>query len=115
MPYIKDELRSDLDIKINELASEILSQTKIDQDVPGLLNYCITRLILKLIVSRFGKLRYWIIPTIRGVLADVSDEFYRRLASPYEDLCITKNGDVDLYKEFSQEIADEHKQIKEKL
>ena len=31
------------------------------------------------------------------MLECVKQEFYRRLASPYEDECISKNGDIDVY------------------
>lgn len=39
-----------------------------------------------------------------GVFSNVSSEFYRRLASPYEDKQIKINGDVDLYVEFLKDI-----------
>lgn len=49
-------------------------------------------------------MRYWIIATVTGVFKNIADEFYRRLGVPYEDKQIAKNGDVDLYEEFSRDI-----------
>lgn len=34
----------------------------------------------------------------------MADEFYRRIGIPYENKQIVKNNDVDLYKEFNDEI-----------
>jgi hypothetical protein len=55
---------------------------------------------LKIIRLRFGRLRYWLIALITGTFKNISDEFYRRLAAPYEEQQIAVNGDVDLYAEF---------------
>jgi hypothetical protein len=32
--------------------------------------------------------------TVRGVLGSITDEFYRRVVAPYEDVKIKENGDV---------------------
>ena len=107
MPYISPKDRKQLDPFIDDLAEKIVEESKkydYDAAFAGLLNYSCTRLALKVIKIHFGKIRYWIIATVTGVFKDVSDEFYRRLGSPYEDKQIEKSGDVDLYKEFSEEI-----------
>lgn len=104
MPYIPQRDREKLDQLIDQLAEQIVNQSKEQADeaaFAGLLNYSLTRLALKVIKLRFGKIRYWIIATTVGVFQNVADEFYRRLAAPYEDKQIEKNGDVDLYEEFS--------------
>lgn len=88
MPYITQGQRNNLDIEIEELSNKI-KQYSISQ-WPGILNYCITRLILKTIPEK----RYYAIAAICGVLKNVSDEFYRRFAGPYEDEQIILNGDV---------------------
>ena len=41
---------------------------------------------------------------VSGVLKNIADEFYERIAVPYEKKQIIKNGDVDLYKEYVEEI-----------
>lgn len=98
MPYIKQELRDDLDNAIARLEYEInkLSLTKEGQDsVDGMLNYCITNL-LDVYELKF-KPRYKNINSAIGVLECVKLELYRRLAGPYEDKAISKNGDIPMY------------------
>ena len=93
MPYIPADLRPDLDQHISALAEAINARAaEIDGDAAyaGLLNYACTRLALETLPAR----RYWAIATTTGVLANVADEFYRRLATPYEDEQIARNGDV---------------------
>lgn len=107
MPYIVPKDREKLDPLIDELAQRIVEEAKgydYDGAFAGLLNYTCTRLALKVIRLQFGKMRYWIIAILTGTFKNISDEFYRRLGIPYEDKQITKNGDVDLYKEISSEI-----------
>jgi hypothetical protein len=107
MPYIPPQHRQELDPLIDQLASRIVQEAaKIDQEAAfaGLLNYACTRLALKIIRLRFGRLRYWLIALITGTFKNIADEFYRRLAAPYEDRQIEVNGDVDLYAEFLDEI-----------
>lgn len=107
MPYIQPKLRSNLDAKIDALASAIVDSV-IDHNnetaYAGVLNYCITRLVMQVINKNFVALRYGIIATVTGVLKNVSDEFYRRVAVPYEDAQIVKNGDVDVYADFNRDI-----------
>ena len=107
MPYIKKEDRASLDPLINSLAEEIVAKSKEagnDGAYAGLLNYTCTRLALKIIKLQFGKVRYWIIATTTGTFHNIADEFYRRLATPYENVQIKKNGDVDLYEEFDKDL-----------
>ncbi len=47
---------------------------------------------------------YWLIAILSGTFKNISDEFYRRLAVPYEDRQIAKSGDVDLYAAYLAEI-----------
>ena len=97
MPYILTEQRPVLDQHIENLAKAICSQVKESTDIAGLLNYCITRIILISLRNRFGKLRYWMSPIVRGTLQDVGDEFYWRKMRKYEDQKIAENGDVPEY------------------
>ena len=103
MPYIPPRHREHLDPLIDQLADQIVRQADtLDQEAAfaGLLNYACTRLALKIIRLRFGRLRYWLIALISGTFKNISDEFYRRLAAPYEDRQMEIHGDVDLYAEF---------------
>ena len=44
-----------------------------------------------------GKPNYAKLAIITGVLENIKQEFYRRVASPYEDLKAKQNGDVEEY------------------
>jgi hypothetical protein len=100
MPYINQDIRAKLDDTIDFLALKIVEESKSDTDFGGILNYSVSRLVAKILISKFDRLRYWHSPMIRGVLMDVADEFYRRIMIPYEDKQIDVNGDVDLFKEL---------------
>lgn len=107
MPYISPASRKGLDPLIDSLALEIASQAKKDGDdkaLAGLLNYSCTRLALKSVKLGVGAFHYWVIALVTGVFRNIADEFYRRLAGPYEDKQILKNGDVDAYQESIEEI-----------
>jgi len=94
MPYIKKKYKPAIDEKIGELVDVIKAAASQEGDYntafPGFLNYTCTRLALKLIPAR----RYWAIAMVSGVFSNIADEFYRRLAAPYENEQIAKNGDV---------------------
>ncbi len=94
MPYISERQKLNLDRSINNLVQSIDLQIDKDTDVGGILNYTITTLIVRLIKYRYCKVRYWMINMVSGTLSDVSSEFYRRVASKYEDQKIQENGDV---------------------
>jgi hypothetical protein len=107
MPYIDPKDRKNFDPLIDQLAEKIVStakEYKYDGAFAGLLNYTCTRLAAKIIRSQFGKIRYWLVAIVVGTFKNVADEFYRRIASPYEEKQTKKNGDVDVYEEFSKEI-----------
>ncbi len=60
----------------------------------GELNFLITELILDYYKENGG--RYQQINDVVGALEGAKLEFYRRLAAPYEDGAISRNGDVYL-------------------
>lgn len=88
MPYIKQDQRDGLDYRIDLLAGLITSD--------GQLNYVISRLVAR----RFGAIgwSYDLIARAVGALECVKLEFYRRLAAPYEEQAISRNGDIREYK-----------------
>lgn len=96
MPYIKQTLRDKLDHDIDELCSNVFIDYK-DDEIEGIANYVISRYLNSLFNKKYG-LRYFTINRMVGVLECVKLELYRRLASPYEDNCINKNGDIIEYK-----------------
>jgi hypothetical protein len=110
MPYIAQNHRQQLDPLIDKLARQIVHEANLleyDAAFAGLLNYTCTRLALKVVRHRFGAMRYWIIAILTGVFKNIADEFYRRIARPYENRQIEKSGDVDLFQEYDLEIGKE--------
>jgi len=93
MPYLPPSLKERLDPHIERLAVEITAigtEEPGDAAFAGSLNYACTRLAIKTMPER----RYWAIATVVGVLKNVADEFYRRVAVPYEEERRTQHGDV---------------------
>jgi hypothetical protein len=84
MPYITQEKRAELEHVIGQLEEYNLDC--------GEMNYIVTRLCNSF-VRRLGK-RYSVINEVIGVLECAKQEFYRRVASPYEDEKRETNGDV---------------------
>lgn len=95
MPYIAEERRSDLDPHISEVISTLHKLGWSEGD----LNYTISRLVGAAFEQ---EPRYHTIARVTGVLKNVADEFYRRIATPYENSAVEKNGDVG---EFARIIA----------
>jgi hypothetical protein len=87
VPYIKQSQRELLD---GILHDDDFGRRPCDA---GELNYVITRLCLQY-VDNTGGVRYGKLAEVTGVLENVKQEFYRRLAAPYEDAKIAENGDV---------------------
>jgi hypothetical protein len=78
MPYIKKSRREELIDSVCE--------------TPGELNYKLTTTIID--YMNFKGLNYQTINDIVGALEGCKLEFYRRVASPYENKKIEENGDV---------------------
>jgi hypothetical protein len=104
MPYIAREHRPKLDSLIEALADAVAAVAKETANdkgdataYAGLLNYTLTRVTMLVVAQCCGPIRYATIATVSGVLKNVNDEFYRRVAAPYEDKQIAKNGDVPEY------------------
>lgn len=101
MPYITEGSRQKFDPLIDRLSEEIVAETAEDQlAFAGFLNYVCTRTILKVVKLRFGKMRYWVLAIITGVLINIILEIYRRVGIPYEEDKIKESGDVDMFKEL---------------
>jgi hypothetical protein len=87
MPYIKMEDRPKYDKLINEIISTLKNSPV--ENIDGELNYIVTK-----IIKEAYPLRYFHINRAIGVLECIKQEFYRRVAAPYEDTKIEQNGDV---------------------
>jgi len=91
MPYVKQEDRDVLDPPIHLLAKTLNANYATGRALAGPLNYAITRLILDTLPQTTTYSR---LALITGVLENVKQELYRRVASPYEDSKAQENGDV---------------------
>lgn len=100
MPYIDQDERLQLDQGIDNLVSLIKNVRSNTLENPhdiknhlGRINYCFSRIASNLM----GDISYSKIAMITGVLENIKQEFYRRLAAPYEDQKIIANGDISEY------------------
>ena len=84
MPYIDPKDRAAIDPVIESVLNTNLSS--------GELNYVITRLCQQYLANH--KPNYSTMNNIIGVLECAKQEFYRRIAAPYENEKIKLNGDV---------------------
>ena len=104
MPYIDQKRRDTLDNQIKNLKEALCAGDPNPEqllEIAGDINYCVTRLVSGLL----GIPSYKKIAIITGVLQNINQELYRRLATPYEDEKIESNGDVPEYERF-QEITE---------
>lgn len=101
MPYIRRDLRTSLDPILQVLIVEIETLAPKESStnpavflsfVCGILNYIITRLLLS--VMKLTKESYAYHNMVLGVLTGVTQEWYRRKVSIYEDGAIERNGDL---------------------
>lgn len=102
MPYISEEERKELDEAIYHMV-ESIRNSKCSLYNPhefanylGRINYCFSRVI----VGVMKTVSYKNIAMATGVLENIKQEFYRRLASKYEDTKIVANGDILEYKKL---------------
>jgi hypothetical protein len=87
MPYIKSEKREKYTKVLNELVSILKAAPA--EEVDGELNYVVTK-----ILKEVYPLRYYHINKAIGVLECIKQEYYRRVAAPYEDTKKKESGDV---------------------
>jgi hypothetical protein len=100
MPYINEEERQELDGCIYQMV-RCITETKVSLNNPqdfsnflGRINYCFSRVIMGVMKN----ISYKNIAMITGVLENVKQEFYRRIAEQYEDKKILENGDIKEYR-----------------
>ena len=99
MPYISEERRATLDPHVSEVITALRELGWNEGD----LNYTVSRLVGAAFEERP---RYHMIASITGVLKNVADEFYRRIAAPYEEAAAEKNGDVGEYARIEAKLND---------
>lgn len=95
MPYIKQELRANLDRYLENVEAEIRSlkaEGKInDKGVAGCLTYCVFKLIRRF----YSDGRWYDKMDAEKVCKSAITEYMRRFVYPYEDQAIERNGDVE--------------------
>jgi hypothetical protein len=95
MPYIKADDRLRVMKHLNPLLDELKAIP--DDEIDGVLNYVISRIV----ASTLGWCgwRYRLAARAIAVFEAAKLEFYRRIAAPYEDRAIAKNGDIPEYQQ----------------
>jgi len=93
MPYIPQDERPGIDELVDPLA-DLLNAAGGNDAMVGRLNYTVSRLAWRLCGHGGGERRYARMNAVGGALAMASQEFYRRIAAPYEDEKIAQAGDV---------------------
>lgn len=97
MPYIKEDRRERLNFCIEEMIHCLDGgryNTGSMEEILGDINYTFSRIL----ASLMGDPTYNNIAMITGVLENIKQEYYRRVASVYEDQKIIQNGDIKEYK-----------------
>lgn len=107
MPYVNDDIRNEIDCYILEANDygvtnldsllQTIKETWPEEKMAGIANYIISSVVAKLMLRGKHK-NYNRINSAVGVLECAKMELYRRVAGPYEDLAIAKNGDIEAYK-----------------
>lgn len=100
MPYIKHESRTFLDGCIENMLRCLTDGNELTEQelaaILGEINYCFSRILVRCM----NKPSYNKIAMITGVLENIKQEFYRRVAEPYEDIKIISNGDIPEYRKL---------------
>jgi len=100
MPYIDEEERKELDFAIDIMVNNILDNKNSlcnpndFSNFLGRINYCFSRVIMGVMKN----ISYKNIAMATGVLENIKQELYRRVAANYEDRKIVENGDISEYK-----------------
>lgn len=113
MPYINEDRRSNLNDCIDSMVKCLKTNVSNDNeknplanpqnrglsnqevlDICGDINYCFSRIL----GGVMGNVSYPKVAVVTGVLENIKQEFYRRVAVNYEDLKIIQNGDIPEYK-----------------
>ncbi len=92
MPYIDKDRREVLDFSLRSIVADCRDW--------GEVNYAITTIAVGFLL-RLG-LSYATINAAIGCFACAKEEFYGRVAGPYEERKIYENGDIRVYKEIEE-------------
>lgn len=95
MPYIKQELRDELNTVVDAFAQRIkeMNQNNPEHTRDGLLNYSLTRIFNQV----YSDARYHDFNELIGLLECCKLEYYRKYIADYENLKENENGKVDTF------------------
>ena len=98
MPYINESARVELDSCIDNMVDCLTHGNDVSNEefttLLGEINYTFSRILAK----SMGQTSYSKIAMITGVLENIKQEFYRRIATSYEEKKIIENGDIKEYR-----------------
>ena len=98
MPYVNENARMELDDCIDNMVECLTHGNNPTNEeftsILGEINYSFSRILS----GCMKDVSYSKIAMITGVLENIKQEFYRRVASSYEDKKIVENGDIKEYK-----------------
>lgn len=92
MPYVKDDIRVQVDDAIYQLVDKLGEIPA--EEIEGAMNYTLTKVMLGAYEQAHGRLRYKHLNSMMGILTCMTQELYRRVGTWYEELAMLKNGDV---------------------
>ena len=102
MPYINEAARKELDACIDNMVECLTHGNEISDyeftTVLGEINYSFSRVLSQ----TMGQPSYSKIAMITGVVENIKQEFYRRVAEPYENIKIRSNGDIKEYSKYTR-------------
>lgn len=101
MPYINESARLELDSCIDNMVECLTHGNDVSNEefivLLGEINYAFSRVISQTMCEP----SYSKIAMITGVLENIKQEFYRRVAEPYENIKIRSNGDIKEYSKYT--------------
>ena len=108
MPYIDELKRQVLDPSIDTLHELLVHMETDDPDnnMEGNLNYLLTRLF-QMVYGDQNSTRYSSINDAMGVLECVKQEFYRKVAAPYENQKEHDNGEIVRFRRHDPYVTDD--------
>jgi hypothetical protein len=98
MPYIKPEVRKQIDALIEQFTDGLRDATEVNN---GTANYIITRILLRFLRPENG----WNYDSLSDVIKTLECaklEIYRRMLTPYEAVKIFENEDVPEFNIFDE-------------
>jgi hypothetical protein len=96
MPYINKTARNLVNDKIDDLLDVLVGEIPIDK-LPGVVNYCITNIVLQSLTPQVGDWDYHSLSRALAVFSDAESEARIRLMRKVEDSAIIRNGDLDVF------------------